>query len=342
MSLVRSYENTCPLKKFINKINEEINVDDYIESNGLEKIRISRSELIKKVASMLNRNYNLRFICDTIKQQSCCSFLNYWLDNQKDLYVKSVSYDEKQSWTLIEEYWRYLRNDDYETSPCERENEEKVIDLKKKRIDLMIYCENRDYIKKMCETSIGQNYSNSCLALSQFIEHYYNKFYTENKCFEGRVMCEDYTSRISEHCNLYDISKTFPEYDYSRGQIIVKDNSRKAICECENAPVPQDSLRELHEAAPESMTETPLPSSRPWKNALYGGIPFLGFFFFLFFLYKNTSLGPFLRSFIIKEEENAHYIDQKNVQEYSESLSEYIDYNLENHQYNFSYQTIQN
>ncbi|SBT74253.1 PIR protein [Plasmodium ovale] len=269
MSLVASYEKLCPLKKFINRINEKINVEDYIRSDGLEKIRISGSESIKQVASMLSRNYNSIFICAIIKQQSCCNFLNYWLDNQKDLYVNSVSDDDKQLWTLIEEYWGYLRSNIYEAFPCERENEVKIIDLKKKRMDLMVYCENRDYIKRMCEISKGKN-SSSCLALNQFIEHYYNKFYNEKKCLGGNVMCEEYTSHISEYCNLYDISKTFPEYDISAEQILVKDNSRRAICECENTPVTEDSIREHQELAPEPIPETPLPSSGPWKNALYG------------------------------------------------------------------------
>ncbi|SBT01498.1 PIR Superfamily Protein [Plasmodium ovale curtisi] len=340
MSLVVRYEKLCPLKKFINRINEKINVEDYIGSNGLEKIRTSGSELIKKVASMLNRNYNSRFICATIKQQSCCSFLNYWLDNQKHVYVKSVSDSDKQLWTLIEEYWGYLQSDIYETSPCERENEEKIIDLKKKRMDLMVYCENRDYIKKMCQISKGKN-SSSCLALYQFIEHYYNKFYIENKCLEGKVMCEEFTSRISEYCSLYDISKTFPEYDISGEHILVKENSRKAICECENTPVPEDSIREHQILAHEPIPETPLSSSGSWKNALYGGMSFFGFFFFLFLLYKHTSFGTFLRSFIIKKEENAHYIDEQMLQGYSENSSEYTDYKSENNQYNFSYQALQ-
>ncbi|SBT73300.1 PIR protein [Plasmodium ovale] len=338
---LKTFEDDCPLMKFIKRLYIDIIVDNYADNSDFQRIIKSEDETIRKVASILYKNFNLIDNDERITKGLCCSYLNFWLHKQKNRYVTSRSMDIKE-WEQIDNLWNFLQDVYSSSFQCERENDLKAMDEGEKKMDLMIYCENRDYFKSMCGIDNESKFRDAiyCSILSQYTDKYYKEFYEKNTCLNGEVKEENYTSHISEQCTLYNMPKTFPVYDLKTSDYSENHNSRKSISICQNVHNTQDTFQEIEVLDP----PTKIASStyrEPWKSVLYMSITFSGFFFILLFLYKYTSLGSLLRSFLTKKKTVQRCIEDKKENKLLEKELEYNDYNSENEKYNFSYHSIQ-
>ncbi|SBT55853.1 PIR Superfamily Protein [Plasmodium ovale wallikeri] len=343
MTLLESYENICPLNKFIKRLYEDVNLNLYAQDSILQQIMNSRNDTIKIIGSKLYRNYKTIGSDKRVNITNSCSYLNYWIDEQKSIHITGESGVDISLWQLIEDLWNTLENDESLKNNCKRIKAKNGIAERKKNMDLMVYCENRDYLKDMCQKIIRSSNNRYCSILPQYIDKYYKIFFQDNNCIKGNTNDKDDKIHISEYCTLYNISKTFPEYDFHNSKILGKTNSRTAIPECRSTAHLESPDRmygeEIHTYSGETSSS---PNSESWKSVFYVGISSFGFFFFLFFLYRRTSLGPLLRSFIIKQKKLSVHVDEQRQDNVLENLSGYIDCSSEGNEYNFSYNPLQN
>ncbi|SBS82032.1 PIR Superfamily Protein [Plasmodium ovale curtisi] len=327
-------ERICPLSKFIKRLYEKNNLEHYYSDYPLQDIEKSGNETLKTFALMLFKNYGTLFLCTNSKEQ-CCSYLNYWMDEQKENYISSASDGDISQLKVIEDLWSYLNRSKEYNIHCERKKDEEKIDDKKKRIYLITYCENRNYLKMMCEKTINRN--TYCSLLPKYINNYYNKF-KDRGCLKGRIEGKDYTSHISGDCTLYDVSKTFPYYIVESEKLVQKVGMRDIITECHITDSSEGFMQDLPGEAPELVTTQTSPNEI-WKIVLYPGITLLGFFFSFLFLYKYTPLRLRFLSTVIKKKKFTQYIDDKTEHELLGNSLGCNDYNSENEEYNFSYQS---
>ncbi|SBT74448.1 PIR protein [Plasmodium ovale] len=327
-------EGICPLSKFINGLYENINLERYYSDYSLHDIEKSGNETLKTFAFILFKNYDTLYRYTNEKEQ-CCNYLNYWMDEQKENYISSASDGDISQWKLIEDLWSYLNRSTEYSIHCERKKDEEKIDDKKKRIDFMTYCENRNYLKMMCEKTINRN--TYCSLLPKYINNHYNKF-KDRGCLKGRIEGKDYTSHISSECTLYDVSETFPYYIIESEKLLQKGDMRDTITECQIADSSEAFVQDLPGEAPE-LVATQTPPNEIWKFVLYPGITLFGFFFSFFFLHKYTPLRLRFLSTVIKKKKFIQYIDDETEHELLGNTLGCNDYNSENEEYNFSYQS---
>ncbi|CAI7718343.1 Plasmodium vivax Vir protein, putative [Plasmodium vivax] len=86
----------------------------------------------------------------------------------------------------------------------------------------------------MCEDVIeySSNAHKICLALSEYTDKHYKEFKSKNVCLDNSDEDNLYKYYVSEECNLYNMPKTFPEYNPQKRQILYENNSRTAINKC--------------------------------------------------------------------------------------------------------------
>ncbi|SBT01934.1 PIR Superfamily Protein [Plasmodium ovale curtisi] len=318
---LKKFEDDCPLMKFIKRINIDIIAENYDDDSDFQRIIKSEDGTIRKVASILYKNFNLIDNDQRITKGLCCSYLNFWLHKQKSRYITSRSMGIEQ-WEQIENLWNFLQDFYSSIFHCKRENDLKAMDEREKKMDLMIYCENRDYFKNICGINKERKLHNAnyCSILSQYTDKYYKEFYEKNTCLNGEVKEENRTSHISEYCTLYDMPKTFPVYDLQTGDYSEKHNSRESISICQSVHNTQDSFQEIEVLEPPTKTASST-YREPWKS--------------------YTSLGSLLRSFLTKKKTVLQCIEDKTENELLEQELEYNDYNSEKKKYNFSYHSVQ-
>lgn len=246
----------------------------------------SKNDKIKRIGSKLYRNYKSIGIDMRVNKTNSCSYLNYWIDEQKGIHITGESGVDISLWQIIEDLWNTLENDET-LNNCKRIKVKNAIVERKKYMDLMVYCENRDYLKDRCQKTIRSSNNRYCSVLPQYIDKYYKIFFQENNCIKGNINDKDDKIHISEYCTLYNIPKTFPEYDFQDSNILEKTNSRTAIPECTSTAhiEPPDRMygEEINTYSVETSSS---PNSESWKSVFYVGISSFGFFFFLFFLYR--------------------------------------------------------
>ncbi|SBS95888.1 PIR Superfamily Protein [Plasmodium ovale curtisi] len=338
----QAYEKSCMLQKFINRLDEADSVYYYPTDGELNSLGEPQKEIIKKVYSMLYRNYNnINSYQDYIKKP-CCNYLNYWLDTQKNNYVTSELGIDDYMWQMIEKLWVNLEKT---VTPfkCKRNTDKKSLEKQKNRMSLMVYCVNRDDLKSKCYNSSGLISHNYCSTLFEYIKKNYKTLVKDNQCLKYKDSNEDYEFNFNEKCTLYDISKTFPDYHIEDGKLSEKTSSRSPLPYCESSQKESEDFQEPHEGHPVQLdAETSPAYSSPWNSISYVGITIFVIFLFLIFLYKYTSLRYILPSLLIKKNKIRQYINEQAENELLEASSDIIDYNLRNDEYNFTYHRLQN
>ncbi|SBT58070.1 PIR Superfamily Protein [Plasmodium ovale wallikeri] len=334
-----AYEKLCPLKSFINNFDDKERMTRYNDDDLLSGIR--NSEKLKTVGLILIKNYYSLDMCREFKDQ-CCTYLNYRIDKEKDLYLKSKSDNASSQWHLIEELWKSLQLFRKGGTYCSRENGNESIDKMEKRMNLMVYCKIRDYFKRQCGVTKQSAYQYYCTNLPKYVDKYYEIFKTDNKCLNTENKEKDYSSYFSEDCNLYDIEKTFPQYDSSSGSLLEGPNTRESICKYVNNAVIQVSSEETVAEGPEASSEESTSPQAPLESLPYVGLTIVGFFSLFLFLYRYTTLGSSLRSLITGKNNTEQFIDEQIEQDLLDNTLEYKNHNSENDDYTFSYQALNN
>ncbi|SBS95041.1 PIR Superfamily Protein [Plasmodium ovale curtisi] len=339
---LEAYENLCRLQQFIDRLDKADNLHFRSSELSLKSVTSSQKDIIDKVYSMLYRNYNILASYPSDIKPDCCRYLNYWLDAQKEKHVTVKKDIDSNVWYIIENLWEYLERTNIH-SHCKRKHYERSSEKTKKKMDLMVYCVKRDFLKKRCKLTINNSHQHFCSVLPQYIEKYYSKFSTENKCINDKNDGGDYEFHYSNKCSLYDISNKFPDYRIEEGTISEIPSSRNPYPYCENTKKVTRIFKEHqeHDSVP-LLEEPPSPNPAFWNSVISAGLTFFAIFFSFIFLYKHTSLGSLLRSFIIKKGKINRYTDEQGEKEFSEHSSNSIEDNSENCQYNFSYHSLQN
>ncbi|SBT84817.1 PIR protein [Plasmodium ovale] len=336
------YVSICPISRFIGRLDKVDNLNLYHSEVNLESLEHSQKEIIKKVASMLDRNYNYINIYEEYVKEPCCNYLNYWLDIQKNKNATGELSINDDIWQIIEKLWINLQ----ETSKpfqCKRNTDKKPLEHQKNRMHLMVYCVNRDELKKKCNLTLGNISQKYCLALTEYIKKNYTELVKGNTCLKYKDRNQDYELHFDEKCTLYDIPKTFPDYNTEGGTLSEKPSSRSSLPYCESTQEVTEHFQETLEGDTLALVEeSSSPYSAPWNSMVYVGLTFFGIFFPFIFLYKYTSLGSFIRFLIIKNNKVRQYINEQGENELLETSSDGIVYNLDNDEYNFSYQPLQN
>ncbi|SBT30946.1 PIR Superfamily Protein [Plasmodium ovale wallikeri] len=336
------YEKFCRLQQFIDRLDKVDNLHLLFSDLSLKSVTPSQKGIIDKVYSMLHRNYSILASYPSDIKPDCCRYLNYWLDAQKEKHVTVKKDIDSNLWYIIEKLWDDLERANIPPH-CERKPYEKSSEKTKKKMDLMVYCVKRDFLKNRCKLTINNSYQHFCTVLPQYIEKYYSKFSTENECINNKNDGGDYEFHYSNNCSLYDISNTFPDYRIEGGTISEIPSSRNPFPYCESTQKVTRNFKERSEQDPVPLLVEP-PSSSPafWNSVIYTGLTFFAIFFSFIFLYKHTFLGSLLRSFIMKKAKINRYNDEQGEKEFLEHSSNSIEDNSENSQYNFSYHSLQN
>ncbi|SBT73277.1 Plasmodium vivax Vir protein, putative [Plasmodium ovale] len=340
---IEKYEKLCYLSQFIDRLKRNPELNRYPPDIKLETIEPEeKRDIIKNVYSMLDRNYASIGIYDRNIKTQCCNYLNYWLDTLKEKYVTVNKEVNDKEWKFVEDLWDNLKSNVTSNFTCERYMDGKSLEEKKKRINLMVYCVNRDELKDWCGKTSGSRSQNYCTVLPAYVKKNYELLVEENQCLKHKERDEDYEFHYSDKCSLHDIPNTFPDYQVEGGILSEKPSSRNPLTYCESTQRVTTDFQKFGEENPLPLTSEPSPPhSVSWNSITYSGLTISGILFSLIFLYKYTSLGSFLRSLIIKKDEMRQYIDAKGKNSLLETSSDYIAYNSENDEYNFSYQSLQ-
>ncbi|EDL42729.1 variable surface protein Vir17, truncated, putative, partial [Plasmodium vivax] len=234
------YEKTCPLNMFIAQIkNFKENSQRFSTSDYLTDIVTEKNEALTNIACSVYRGYTYLTPRDEEKRRNFCDYLNLWLDEQKSIHMKDKNEISDHQWKYIEKIWERLSQGERDRSPvCKRQKQEKNASEIKKRMNLMVYCVNRNYFKDLCEKSISRKnkVNQTCSLFSEFTNKYYANFYDENKCFDYPLGTDNYGYYISEDCDLNNIAKTFPKFDSNSQTILENDNVRPTINKCGTPP----------------------------------------------------------------------------------------------------------
>ncbi|SBT51825.1 PIR Superfamily Protein [Plasmodium ovale wallikeri] len=336
------YVSICPISRFIEKLDKDDNLSRFSPEVNLELLGQSQREIIKKVASMLDRNYNYINIYEEYLKEPFCKYLNYWLDIKKNNYVSNEFDINDDIWQNIEKLWINLQKT---STPfkCKRNTDKKPLEHQKNRMHLMVYCVNRDEFKRKCNLTSGSTSHKYCLALTEYIKKNYTELVGKNPCLKYKDRNQDYELHFDEKCTLYDIPKTFPDYNTEGGTLSENPITRSPLPYCESTQKAKENFQGPPEEDTVSLVEEPSsPYSAPWNSMTYSGLTVFGILFSSMFLYKYTSFGSFIRSLMIKKNKVRQYINEQAENELLETSSDGIVYNLDNDEYNFSYQPLQN
>ncbi|SBT84040.1 PIR protein, partial [Plasmodium ovale] len=269
-----------------------------------------------------------------------CNDLNHWLDLKKLEHSKSLPDKHIQEWQLVEELWIRTNKDRVPETGCERNPSNEKLPNMVKRYELEHFCENRDFLKNKCQEIHTKKHEDKyCKNLSIYVDQEYSKFLTKEKCIPDKNSDPYNPFYISDECSLHDMSKTFPRYEFNNDNISEIYEGRTAITPCSQN---KDLLQNLgSEEASASLTfesaEIQSPSLRT-NNVLYGSLPILGVFPFLFYLYRFTSFGSLLRARIMKTDMIKRDIDELGSYTLSDDTSKIIDTNFDSEQYYLSYE----
>ncbi|SCA60201.1 hypothetical protein PVT01_000078500 [Plasmodium vivax] len=174
-------------------------------------------------------------------------YLNLWLDEQKGKHVNDESDISNEDWQTVENLWETLKREQGTHHQCKRQHEEKNISEYRKRINLISYCMNRDYLKSLCLSSgRPDGYKEQiCKSFSDYTSHYYNELVQEIDCIDKESDIMRYKYHISNDCTLYDIPKTFPKCETHSQNIVENDNSKTNIRECKTTAEVESTSTEL-------------------------------------------------------------------------------------------------
>ncbi|KMZ88638.1 hypothetical protein PVBG_06127 [Plasmodium vivax Brazil I] len=211
--------------------------------NYLKSIEEKNKVTLKNIGCSLECGYS--FLTATPKNTltDLCDYLNLWLDLQKSIHVNNNYNVNKEDWKIVEDMWTRLKEEQDVSSQCKREHEEKDISDYSKRIELMSYCINRDYFKRLCQSSgVSPIYkAQRCKEFSDFTHDNYKKLINGIECIDNKSGIKDYKYHISDECTLYNIPKTFPKCDEKTQTIVDVDKSKKNIKKCESTANVRDS-----------------------------------------------------------------------------------------------------
>ncbi|SBT73826.1 hypothetical protein POWCR01_000157400, partial [Plasmodium ovale] len=228
-----NYVSTCFLTQFIGRLDKDDDLNRFSPEVNLESLEHSQKEIIEKVASMLYRNYNYINIYEEYLKEPFCKYLNYWLDIKKNNYVSNEFDINDDIWQNIEKLWINLQKT---STPfkCKRNTDKKPLEHQKNRMHLMVYCVNRDEFKRKCNLTSGSTYQNFCLALNEYVKKNYELLVKENQCLKHKDIENDYEFHFSNECTLYDIPKTFPDYNNEGGTLSENPITRNPLPYCES------------------------------------------------------------------------------------------------------------
>ncbi|SBT84030.1 PIR protein [Plasmodium ovale] len=334
------YEKDLPTNKFINEFQSTNRLQEYAVGNLFSHIMETAEPGTKYVGAWFYKNYDyLRVRFNNNKNR--CNDLNYWLDLKKDAHEKLFPDKHKTQWDFINRLRIKIESDKFSGKGCEKYTLTYTLADRGKHNELSIYCENRDHLRMLCEQykdSISANNEN-CLNLSNYVNKNYKNFFEKYKCLEDNPYKNDYRYYVTNDCTLYNMTKTFPEYNFENKEISEKPNARKAIVLCSE----YEKLLSCHnkEDKPEPLIINPTESScscPPTQNILYGFLVFLGMISAFFFLYNFTSLGSWLRGHIMKNQVERRDIDEHASYNLTNDISDIITTNTENNGYFLAYE----
>ncbi|KMZ95766.1 hypothetical protein PVMG_06152 [Plasmodium vivax Mauritania I] len=237
------HEQICPLNRFIRELeNFNHNNQRFSTYDDLTDIVAENNKSLKDIGCAVYKGYTRLTAFDDENRRKFCDYLNLWLDEKKNTHTTVKSDIIIEKWVLIENLWDKLYEIEHPSRKCERQGKEKNASEIKKRMDLMVYCANRDYFKDLCKKDISwkSNVNQKCSLFNEFTNKNYTKFYNENECFDKAQDPQDYRYHISKECTLYNMSKTFPIFDSEQKAILDNDNIRTAIKKCVIHPEVED------------------------------------------------------------------------------------------------------
>ncbi|KMZ95946.1 hypothetical protein PVMG_06173 [Plasmodium vivax Mauritania I] len=236
---LNSYERICPLNRFINALKDnDNNYEKFSTEDELQDIVALNNVTLKNIACSVYKGYTKLTAYEEDDRKTFCNYLNLWLDEQKSIYVKDKKEINDHQWEYIEKIWERLSREERERSRvCERQKQEKNSSDITKRINLMVYCVNRECIKKYCENAIrsNKNIEDKCQNFSLYTDKSHKELTQGVTCIDNTDEIDNYKYHISDKCSLYNMSKTFPVFNSDKKAILDDDNIRKAIKECRNA-----------------------------------------------------------------------------------------------------------
>ncbi|SBT84027.1 PIR protein [Plasmodium ovale] len=335
------YENDLPANKFINKLKEEGNAKEYLGSNLIKTyIGDSAKQGTKNIGSMLIKNLLILKDKPENEWNKRCRDINHWLDLEKERHSRIYPIDHTAQWNLIEELWNETINDRLPKKKCKRNsNYENLRDMEKKYA-LDNFCENRDYLRMLCEQQISSNSGDNekCSNLVDYVDKNYRAFFDNIKCLKDSITSPDNKYHVEDKCSLYNISGIFPEYSFENKQISEKVNTRKKIILCSefdkllSCHNEEDEIIHIEMTTPETSCSCP-----PTQNVLYGVLGFLGILSTFFFLYNFTSLGSWLQSRKIKKQTTRRGIDYQETYNLTDYSTNIISNDSENKGYYLTY-----
>ncbi|KMZ76993.1 hypothetical protein PVIIG_05382 [Plasmodium vivax India VII] len=276
----------CPLTKFIDSLDITPSTGRVDIENELKSIESDQHNAIKIFYSRLKNYYSsIPSQYEDIKTY-CCSYLNFWLNKEKEKKSTSEPYINTNGWQVIENLWEMLNG----PFSCKRKRFEKSTEDQKKCIDFMVYCVNREVLKKEC-VDTKDNYLKQlyCTNFDNFTNKYYEEFKKAIPCL--RNTNKDYNWTFSDTCTLHNMAITFPKYNDTIGKIM-DVNTRNQIKKCENNE--ESSIIDCYmlEGVPVTFEEvSPSIDISPWKFGFYGGSSLLGFLCLSVFLYKVKKIN---------------------------------------------------
>ncbi|VVA00232.1 PIR protein [Plasmodium vivax] len=374
------YEQICPLSRFIRELeNFNHNNQKFSTSEDLTDIVAEKNEELTNIGCSVYRGYTYLTARDEENRRYFCDYLNLWLDEQKNKHKTVIPNVIIEKWGLIENLWNKLNEIANSNRKCERKGNDKNESEIKKRIDLMVYCVNRNYFKGLCKKAISskRTVNQFCTIFSEFTNKYYTKFYNENKCIDDTLDPDNYRYNIFEDCDLNNITKTFPKFNLHINEFVYDDKSRIQIKKCPSTPglidgpsgmdvdradVDVDRAKVdvdrgdadggpvILDSDPNEFTQVvhhtlPVQTSfdnKPSKPVYYAGLSALGVVFTSTVLYKYTVLGSVIRSLVSKKEKLRQTTNKHLAEQWLQRTSEYMDSNSENSHYNFPYHSMQN
>ncbi|SBT84025.1 PIR protein [Plasmodium ovale] len=334
------YENNLPATRYFNYMNNESIRENEYAGNTFNLFMNSASPEIKTIGSLFYRNFiYLRFKKEDYNNR--CSDLNHWLNLEKEKHRENHRNDHDVLWIPIENLWNKINQERFRINKCNRKISNKSLINIQKRYKLGRFCENRDYLKSKCKAVQieKRNIDNNCYYLTKYVNKYYDIFLAQESCLPDKNDDPDNPFFISDECSLYDMTKTFPEYNIQDNTISEKDIARTAINLCSELEKLSPYGTEGDKLDPEILAGTEAPSeSSPNNNSLYGGIAIMGFLPVLFYVYKFTSLVPWLRSRIMKTEIVRTNMDNEESYNSIDDPSDIIPTNSENIEYYLGYE----
>ncbi|CAI7724317.1 PIR protein [Plasmodium vivax] len=234
--MTEEYETNCPLSIFIKRLNNKSYNTRFESVLELRAIVGTNKDIIKDIGCSLYSGYDyLSARYNDNERTDFCNYLNLWLDEQKSTHANSDLNITEKEWELIDELWQNLKQRVHIGRLCDRKEEKNKLEIKK-RINLMVYCVNRDYFMNFCSRAINNNNNieNRCSVFSRFTDKYYAQFWEESGCFDDTINPKDHRYFISEKCDLHNMAMTFPKFDSSSKEIVYDHESRKPIEKCKN------------------------------------------------------------------------------------------------------------